>query len=71
MAAGVEQGQTGVLSAGRMAYSHQGEAGTVAREALVGDEGLGDALGTQLDGRLAKGEGVGLGEEVAHELIVV
>ena len=47
------------------------QGGTVARERLVGDEVLWDLLCPELLSALAHGEGVGLGEEVAHELVVV
>mmetsp|Transcript_123357 Transcript_123357/g.345342 ORF Transcript_123357/g.345342 Transcript_123357/m.345342 type:complete len:584 (+) Transcript_123357:170-1921(+) len=43
----------------------------VPGERLVGDEIRGDALSLQLLGRLAQSEGVGLGEKVRHQLVVV
>ena len=43
----------------------------IKQGAPVGHQEVGHVVGTQLCGALAVGERVGLGEEVAHQLVVV
>ena len=56
---------------GRELREHEAEGGPVAREGLVRDKLGKHPLGRELLGGLAVRQGVGLREEVAHELVVV